>query len=87
MAFDIGYKLIGNSNEWWNNVNFTVSSSVINRIAIRRAYSIQTFNRIVKIDKKLFVKRKIKSNLLYLPKFILSAKQIREIKKTLNFLS
>ena len=85
MAFDIGYKLIGNSNEWWNNVNFTVSSSVINRIAMRRTYSIQTFNRIVKIDKKLFVKRKIRFNLLYLPKFILSAKQIRKIKKTLNF--
>ena len=80
-AFEIGYKLIGNSKEWWNYLDYTISPNVINRIAIRNSYSLETYKKIIKIDKIYYLKRMIRSNLLYLPKSILSEKQIRKIKK------
>lgn len=83
-ALEVGYRLIGNSKEWWNRMDYTISSNVVNRVAIRRSYSLDTFKNIVNINNIFYLKRRSRSYLLYLPKLILSDQQIRTIYKLLS---
>ena len=85
IALEVGYKLIGNSKEWWNRMDYVLSSNVVNRVAIRRSYSLITFKNIVNININFFLKRRIRAYLLYLPKSILSDQRIRKINKLLSF--
>ena len=82
-ALEVGYKLIGNSKEWWNRLDYVLSSNVLNRVAIRRSYSLTTFKNIINININFFLKRRIRAYLLYLPKSMLSDQQIRMIYKVL----
>ena len=83
IAHEVGYKLIGNSKEWWNRMDYVLSSNVVNRVAIRRSYSLNTFKNIVNININFYLKRRLRSYLLYLPKSMLSDQQIRMIYKVL----
>ena len=82
-ALEVGYKLIGNSKEWWNRMDYVLSSNVVNRVAIRRSYSLNTFKNIVNININFYLKRRLRSYLLYLPKSMFSDQQIRMIYKVL----
>jgi len=82
-ALEVGYKLIGNSKEWWNRMDHVLSSNVVNRVAIRRSYSLNTFKNIVNININFYLKRRLRSYLLYLPKSMFSDQQIRMIYKVL----
>ena len=55
-----------------------------NRVAIRRSYSLDTFKNIVNININFYLKRKIRSYLLYLPKSILSDQQYDSMHKLLS---
>ena len=85
IALEVGYKLIGNSKEWWNSMDYILSSNIVNRVAIRRSYSLSTFKNIINININYFLKRRIRAYLLYLPKSILSDQQIRKINKLFPF--
>ena len=85
IALEVGYKLIGNSKEWWNSMDYVLSSNVVNRIAIRRSYSLSTFKNIINININFFLKRRIRAYLLYLPKSMFSDQQIRKINKLFPF--
>ena len=85
IAHEVGYKLIGNSKEWWNRLDYVLSSNVVNRIAIRRSYSLTTFKNIINININFFLKRRIRAYLLYLPKSMFSDQQIRKINKLFPF--
>jgi peptidoglycan/xylan/chitin deacetylase (PgdA/CDA1 family) len=82
-ALEVGYKLIGNSKEWWNRMDYVLSSNVVNRVAIRRSTSLNTFKNIVNININFYLKRRLRSYLLYLPKSMFSDQQIRMIYKVL----
>ena len=66
-------------------MDYVLSSNVVNRVAIRRSYSLITFKNIVNININFFLKRRIRAYLLYLPKSILSDQRIRKINKLLSF--
>lgn len=84
IAINSGYKFIGNSIEWWNNNENIYSSNLINRIAIRKSYSTDTFKKIINRDIFYFLVRKARTHFLSIPKSILNEKQYNKIHKLLK---
>jgi peptidoglycan/xylan/chitin deacetylase (PgdA/CDA1 family) len=84
IAVDLGYKLIGNSVEWWNNTEDICSSNLINRVAIRKSFSFKTFKKIIDKEISYFFFRKSRDYLLSIPKSILDEKHYDKIHKFLK---
>jgi len=81
-ALNIGYSLLGNSVEWWNQALQVAVNRVVNRIAVRSSFLMPTFIRIVSGETTFFLKRRLRSNLLAVPKNLLSQSQIKRLRKT-----
>lgn len=73
-AIENGYEIIGNSNEWWNNTTEIQHSRIVNRIAIRNSFSDYTFYKIINKDFNYFIRRRMRSSLIAIPKHILFRK-------------
>jgi len=71
-ALDLGYSLLGNSVEWWNQTPQVAAQRVVNRIAVRSSFLMPTFKKIVRGERIFFLKRRLRSSLLAIPKTFLS---------------
>ena len=70
-ALGVGYLLLGNSVEWYNNPLKVSKNRMVNRIAIRSTMSKADFQKIIRQESRYFIKRRIRAGLLYLPKKML----------------
>jgi len=71
MAYGFGYRLIGTCRESVNPVSKLDLPGTLNRVNVRRRFSLEDFRRIVENDFGFYLRRRIRSNLLWLPKQIL----------------
>jgi peptidoglycan/xylan/chitin deacetylase (PgdA/CDA1 family) len=71
LAYGFGYRLIGTCRESVNSVNTLNLPGTLNRVNVRRHFSLADFRRIVENDFEFYLRRQIRSSLLWLPKQIL----------------
>ena len=71
LAYDFGYKLIGTCRESVNSVSTLNLPGTLNRVNVRRHFSLADFRRIVENDLGFYSGRRLRSTLLWLPKKIL----------------
>ena len=70
LAFGYGYMLIGTCRESVNSVSTLNLPGTLNRVNVRRHFSLADFRRIVENDFGFYSWRRIRSSLLWLPKRI-----------------
>jgi peptidoglycan/xylan/chitin deacetylase (PgdA/CDA1 family) len=78
-AVEMGYSLLGNSIEWWNYAPRTADKKIVNRIALRNTFTLSTLRKIVSGETSFFLRRRLRSNLLAIPKKLLSEDQVRRL--------
>jgi peptidoglycan/xylan/chitin deacetylase (PgdA/CDA1 family) len=71
LAYGFGYKFIGTCRESANSVSTLDLPGTLNRVNVRRHFTLADFQRIVENDFRFFLRRRIRSSLLWLPKQIL----------------
>src|ERR1700730_8559623 len=71
LAYGFGYKLIGTCRESVNSVGTLNLPGTLNRVNVRRHFSLADFRRIVENDFGFYSGRRLRSTLLWLPKEIL----------------
>jgi peptidoglycan/xylan/chitin deacetylase (PgdA/CDA1 family) len=71
LAYSIGYRLIGTCRESVNPVSALNLPGTLNRVNVRRHFSLADFRRIVENDFGFYLRRRIRFSLLWLPKHIL----------------
>src|SRR6202163_4053866 len=71
LAYGFGYKLIGTCRESVNSVSTLNLPGTLNRVNVRRHFSLEDFRRIVENDFGFYSSRRLRSTLLWLPKKIL----------------
>ena len=71
LAYGFGYRLIGTCRESVNSVSTLNLPGTLNRVNVRRHFSLADFRRIVENDFGFYLRRQIRSSLLWLPKQIL----------------
>jgi peptidoglycan/xylan/chitin deacetylase (PgdA/CDA1 family) len=70
-AYECGYTLVGTCNEWMNSPETMALPCQVNRVNIRRHFTLADFRRIVENDLGFCLRRRIRYSLLWLPKEIL----------------
>ena len=80
LAINLGYTLLGNSLEWWNDPSRIARIRTVNRIAIRRSFSLETFAGILRQEGWFFMKRRIRYHALAIVKGLLTPEQIRYVR-------
>ena len=69
LALEEGYALVGTCNEWMNAPARQLGSAVkINRVNIRRHFSIDAFRKIIEGNPSFYLRRQLRSASLWLPK-------------------
>lgn len=81
LALATGYTLLGTSVEWWNDPSRVAAERTVDRMGIRWGFSMETFTTILEQNTAFFIKRRIRSALLRIPKALLSPEQIRQLRK------
>jgi peptidoglycan/xylan/chitin deacetylase (PgdA/CDA1 family) len=76
-----GYRLVGNSVEWWNKPASVSTRRIVNRFALRTSFQHPSFERIVRGDLSFMLRRQLRSRLLAIPKALLSQSQIDRLRK------
>ena len=71
LAYGFGYRLIGTCRESVNPVSTLNLPGTLNRVNVRRHFTMTDFRRIVENDSRFYLRRRIRSSLLWLPKQIL----------------
>lgn len=71
LAYSVGYKLIGTCKESVNPVSMLNLPGTLNRVNLRRHFTLTDFRYIVENDCGFYVRRRIRSSLLWLPKQII----------------
>jgi peptidoglycan/xylan/chitin deacetylase (PgdA/CDA1 family) len=71
LAYGFGYRLIGTCRESINNVNTLNLPGTLNRVNVRHHFTLAEFRLIVENDFGFYLRRRIRSSLLWLPKQIL----------------
>jgi len=71
LAYGFGYKLIGTCRESVNSVSTLNLPGTLNRVNVRHHFTLADFRRIVENDFGFYLRRRIRSSLLWLPKEIL----------------
>lgn len=61
LALEVGYSLVGNSKEWWNRPAEVGRSRQINRIAVRTHFNPGKFARILSMDRRFFMWRRLRT--------------------------
>tara|TARA_Y100000996_G_scaffold148886_1_gene114660 strand:+ start:3155 stop:3898 length:744 start_codon:yes stop_codon:yes gene_type:complete len=85
IAENIGYRFIGNSNEWYNTYYRFKDFQIINRISMRSHYDLKTFKRIIFSENFFLIKRQIRNSGINLIKKIIPEKQIITLRKKIYF--
>jgi peptidoglycan/xylan/chitin deacetylase (PgdA/CDA1 family) len=71
LAYGFGYRLIGTCRESVNPVRTLNLPGTLNRVNVRNHFTLADFRRIVENDFQFYLRRRIRSSLLWLPKQIL----------------
>jgi peptidoglycan/xylan/chitin deacetylase (PgdA/CDA1 family) len=71
LAYGFGYRLIGTCRESVNSVSTLNLPGTLNRVNVRRHFTLADFRRIIENDFGFYLRRRIRSSLLWLPKQIL----------------
>jgi peptidoglycan/xylan/chitin deacetylase (PgdA/CDA1 family) len=71
LAKQQGYSLAGNSNEWMNFPAKLRLTGQVNRVAVRRNFSLNDFRRIVEGERRFYLWRQTRLTALAIPKRIL----------------
>ena len=71
LAYGFGYRLIGTCRESVNSVSTLDLPGTVNRVNVRHHFTLADFRRIVENDFGFYLRRRIRSSLLWLPKQIL----------------
>ena len=71
MALRAGYDMVGTSREWWNKPSAIGKSRTVCRTAVRAQFPAGLFASISKCDSVFYLRRDLRSKLLYWPKQIL----------------
>jgi peptidoglycan/xylan/chitin deacetylase (PgdA/CDA1 family) len=71
LAYRFGYRLIGTCRESVNSVSALNLPGTLNRVNVRHHFTLAHFRRIVENDFGFYLRRQIRSSLLWLPKQIL----------------
>jgi peptidoglycan/xylan/chitin deacetylase (PgdA/CDA1 family) len=77
-----GYHLIGNSVEWWNRVSGHKMLHTVNRVALRRGWSIEIFEAILQRDPVFYLKRRLRSAMLAMPKLVILNAKYNRLRRT-----
>lgn len=70
-AFECGYALVGTCNEWMNSPDTMTLPSSVNRVNVRRHFSIRAFRHIVEGHPGFYVWRQVRAGGLAIPKRLL----------------
>lgn len=70
-ARDVGYTLVGNSVEWWNEPSTVNIERLVNRVAIWQGMPLSLFARIVRYDARYLRARRLRAGALELARRIL----------------
>ena len=68
LAYECGYTLVGTCNEWMNSPATMALSGSVNRVNVRRNFSIQAFRHIIEGHLGFFIWRQIRATALAIPK-------------------
>ena len=72
LAYEVGYSLVGTCEERVNSASTLKLPGTVNRVNVRRHFSLHDFRRIVESDPGFYLRRRLRSALLWLPKRVLS---------------
>ena len=67
-ALDCGYALVGTCNEWMNSPEAMALPCKVNRVNVRRHFSLKTFRHIIEGHAGFYIWRQIRATALALPK-------------------
>ena len=67
-AYECGYVLLGTCNEWMNSPATTALPGTVNRVNVRRRFSLQAFRHIVEGHPGFYLWRQIRATALAVPK-------------------
>ena len=67
-AYECGYALVGTCNEWMNSPATMALPASVNRVNVRRHFSIQTFRHIVEGYPGFYIWRQVRATALAVPK-------------------
>lgn len=67
-ALDLGYTLVGNSVEWWNEPPTVNAERLVNRVAVWQGMPLGLFTRIVQHDARYLRQRRLRAGALELVK-------------------
>jgi peptidoglycan/xylan/chitin deacetylase (PgdA/CDA1 family) len=70
-AYECGYTLVGTCNEWTNSPGKMALPCTVNRVNIRRHFTLADFRGMVENDLGFYLRQQIRHGLLWLPKQIL----------------
>ena len=76
-ALEAGYRLIGNSVEWWNDASELTRRRVANRVEVGGSFSLGRFGRIVRGDPVYLLRRRFRSAALALPKRLRRSRYVK----------
>ncbi len=68
LALDLGYTLVGNSVEWWNEPSTVNAERLVNRVAVWQGMPLSLFARIVRRDARYLRARRLRAATLELTK-------------------
>lgn len=75
----LGFRLLGNSTEWWNQAARVGATRVANRVGMRHAFGFETFTRIARAQIRFYVPRRLRSAILLPPKRLLPRPLVEQL--------
>ncbi len=75
----LGFRLLGNSTEWWNRADRVAATHVANRVGMRHAFGFETFTRIARAQMRFYVPRRLRSAILLPPKRLLPRPLVKQL--------
>jgi peptidoglycan/xylan/chitin deacetylase (PgdA/CDA1 family) len=79
LAYEQGYVLLGTCNEWMNSPQTMTLPCTVNRVNVRRHFSLKTFRRIVKGHLGFYTWRQARALSLWVPKQLLCSSSTERV--------
>lgn len=79
LAYEQGYVLIGTSNEWMNSPQTMALPCAVNRVSVRRHFSLKTFRRIVEGHLGFYTWRQVRASSIWIPKRLLRPSSTEQV--------
>jgi len=77
VAREVGYTLVGNSTQWWNQPGRVARTRQVNRVALRTHFGPEQFERILAGDLLFFMGRRLRSLVLAGPRVVRGLWEVR----------